>query len=382
MTARYAGGSIMLGGIDILAGIATMPGQGSTQNVLSFSYADNTSDMADDLTVEVADPERTWMQSYVPKKGVECNAIVKVFNWSAPGDNREFDCGVMWVDEINLAGPPNMVCIKATSIPVNTGLKTEKQYKFWEDQPLQAIAGEIAGMYGLTLVWDTSNNPKLKRTDVIEQAFLEYLRDRAKDEGLSIKVFNRQLIIYSEEEYEARGAVYTLTYGKSQILSYAFVSRLNDTFAKATNAYVSPETGDLIEGTYEPEEPPEGTEAEINMNERVDPEEEGGGDGEMLRRARPREGLIDQIDYSNENAAAAEAATRKAKHRLRDKNKREKEAIISLFGNPGYISGLNMELVGFGGTFDGKWFIGSSIHTISEDGYVTELRLRHTLKGY
>ena len=264
---------------------------------------------------------------------------------------------------------------------MNTGLKNEKQYKFWEDQELQAIAAEIAELYGLSLVWDTANNPKLKRSDVIEMSFLEYLRDRCKDEGLSIKIFNRQLIIYSEEEYEARSAVYTITYGKSQIINYDFVSRLNDTYATANNAYVSPETGDLIEGTFEPEEPPEGTEAELNMNERVDPEEEGGADGGGELRRSTREDLLSAIDFSNENAVAAAAATRKAKHKLRDKNKREKQAIISVLGNPGYLSGLSADLVGFG-TFSGKWFIGSSIHSISEDGYVTQLRLRTALKGY
>jgi Bacteriophage probable baseplate hub protein len=377
LTARYAGGSIMLGGVDILASLLM---GGSGQSVISFSYSDNTSDKADDLTVEIADPDRTWMQSFIPTKGAECNATIKVFNWASPGDNREFDCGAMWIDEVGLAGPPNMVIVKAVSVPVNTGFKTQKQYKFWENQPLQAIAAEIAGLYGLGLVWDTPESPALKRTDVIEMAHLEYLRDRCKDEGLSIKVFNRQLIIYSESEYESRGAVYTLTYGESQILSYEFVSRLNDTYAKAKNAYVSPETGKLIEGEFEPSEPPEGTEAELNLNERVDEgEEEGGGGAPLLRK--PRADLLGAIDFGNENAAASEAASRKAKSKLREKNKREKECIILVFGNPGYISGLSMDLTGFG-SFDGKWFIASSIHTISEDGYVTELRMRTALEGY
>ena len=210
-------------------------------------------------------------------------------------------------------------------------------------------------------------------------AHLEYLRDQAKDAGLSIKVFNRQLIIYSEAEYEGRGAVYTLTYGASQILAYAFTSRLNDTYQRAKNAYVSPESGDLIEGEFAAPEPPEGTEAELNLNLRVEEDEgagEGGGVGPELRA-----GELGAIDYTSENAAAAAAAVRTAKSHLREKNKREKEALVAVVGNPGYISGLCMDLSGFG-SFDGKWFIASSIHTISEDGYVTELRLRHTLSGY
>ena len=130
---------------------------------MSFSYSNNTSDKADDLLVDIADPTRTWMQTYLPTKGVECNAIIKVFNWSTPGDSREFDCGVMWVDEIALAGPPNTVTVRAVSVPVNTGFKTQKQYQFWEGQALQAVAAEIAGLYGLALVWDNPESPTLKR---------------------------------------------------------------------------------------------------------------------------------------------------------------------------------------------------------------------------
>lgn len=363
----------MLGGIDILAGVPS-------QSVISFTYSDNTSDKADDLTVEIADPARTWMQSYLPKKGVEVESIIRVFNWNAPGDMREFNCGTMWVDEINFSGPPNIVTLKAVSIPVNTGLKTEKQYKFWEGQSLQDIAAEIALLYQLALVWDTTNNPKLKRTDIIEMAHLEYLRDRAKDEGLSIKIFNRQLIIYSEEEYEAKPPLYVIAYGMSQILNFNFVSKLNDTYKSAKNAYVSPESGELIEGEFIPSVEPEGSGAVLNLNERVEEEEGTEGEGE-LRTAIPRVDELPPIDFNSANAAAQEAATKKAKSKLREKNKREKECSFIVVGNPGYISGLNAQLVGFG-IFDGKWQIFSSVHAIGEDGYTTELRMRACLEGY
>lgn len=371
-TARYAGGSIMLGGIDILASVS------ESQSVLSFAYSDNTSDKADDLTVIISDPARTWMQSFLPKKGVECEATIKVFNWMAPGDTREFNCGTMWVDEISMAGPPNTVTMKAVSIPVNTGIKTQRRYQFWEGQPLQAIAGEIAAMYSLALVWDATDSPVLKRTDVIETAHLEYLRDRCKDEGLSIKIFNRQLIIYSEAEYEARPPIYVMTYGLSQILSYEFVSRLNDTYQKSTVSYVSPITGKYINGEFVPPFKPEGTGSDLDSYERVEEDDQGEGGEDPILRAKA---LGDTISYASENAIAAEAAKRKAKSKLREKNKREKECIIAVVGNPMYLSGLSMQLIGFG-TFDGKWFIVSSTHSISEDGYQTELRMRACLEGY
>ena len=84
---------------------------------------------------------------------------------------------------------------------------------------------------------------------------------------------------------------------------------------------------------------------------------------------------------SSENAAAAEAAKQKAKSKLREKNKWEKEAEFVLVGDPGYLSGLCVQLLGFG-IFDGQWFIDTSRHSISEEGYITALQMHMALKGY
>ena len=373
LTARHASGSLLMGGIDILGAL-------ESGNVLSFSYTDNTSDKADDLTVEIADPHRTWMQSYLPKKGSEVAASIKVRNWTTLGDTRDFDCGTFFIDEIDYAGPPNVVCIRATSIPRATGIKSQKKYRSWEDTHVHDIAGQVAGEHGLALVWDVGKMvlAKLKRVDQVEMPDLEFLRDLAKDWSIKLKIFNRQLIMYSEEEYEARPPVYTLLYGAANILSYQFTSVLNDMFAKGQVAYMSPESGQNIEGTYEPAEKPEGTEAVQETNESVQEAENGGDGGAEFRE------IASGVDYSNENAAAAEAAKQKAKSKLREKNKWEKEAELVLVGDPGYLSGLCVQLLGFG-IFDGQWFIdscaaqyfGGWLHNCAAITYGAERLLKH-----
>lgn len=378
LTARHAVGSLTMGGIDLLAGLAS-------QSLLSFSYTDNTSDKADDLSIVIADPARTWMQTYLPKKGVEGEAAITVYNWIAPGDSRMIDCGTFVLDQIDFAGPPNTVSIKATSVPVGTGIKTQKKYGSWEGVTLPQIALEIATRNGLTLVWDTAKAifRKLKRVDQVEMPDLEFIRDKAKEASLSIKVYKRQLVLYSEEEYEARPPAYVIAYGASNIIGYTFSSKLDDTYKKANVTYTSPESGDLIEGTYEADEPPEGTEAVEERNERVEEPDEGAGGngGGPPGFAARAAGDIGTVDYSSENAAAADAANQLAKSKLREKNKHEKEATITVVGNPGYLSGLNVQLLGFG-IFDGKWFITSSTHSIDAGGYMTELKMRGALSGY
>lgn len=374
--ARQARPSLVINGQDILAGLAR-------PLIISFSYTDSTSDKADDISLEVADPNRTWMQQYLPKKGIECDAYINVLDWAAPGDTRIFHCGHFWIDNVDMKGPPNAVTVKGTSIPVTTGLKNEKKHKSWENSDLKGIAGEIATANNLTLYYDTKQNPKVKRTDQVDKSDLEYLRSRAKEASLSVKIHNKQLVIYSEEEYEARDAVFTLVYGASHIHEYSFNSKCDDTYKTCKNKYLNPETGKLNESEHTASDVPEGSQPYLLINERPEygVDQESGGSSELLDV-----GAQDFVDYKpdvvKDSGKGAEGnSDKKTKSKLREKNKKEKESNIKVVGNPDYLSGLNMQLQGWG-VFDAKWFIETSTHSVSSSGYTTNLKFRITLKGY
>jgi len=370
MTARSASGSFIVGGIDILLGAAS-------DSVLSFSYVDNTNDQAHGIAIQIADPSRTWMQQYLPKKGVETTASIKVTNWLHPGDSRTIDCGIFWIDQIDCSGPPNVVNVMGTSIPVKTGIKNTKQFDSWEDVDLLTIAEEIAEENGMVVVWEAKKIPeKQERVDQSETPDLEFLRSKCKEQSLSLQVYKKQLVIYSEEEYEARPAVYILMYGASNIIAYSLSSKLEDTYASAENSFYDPDDGELIETEFEPEEPPEGTEAVLKENEVEMPPK---SNITIVPSPGPNLRAEDQTLINFDAEVAAEDS--KIKSKLREKNKHEKTATFTLFGNPDYRSGLNVDLVGFG-IYDGKWFIESTVHDITESGYVTQLAMHCCLKGY
>jgi hypothetical protein len=378
LVARQARPSLIVGGVDILMGLAA-------QNILSFCYTDNTSDQADDLSISIADPYRIWMQRYLPKKGIEIQASIILSNWNGPGDNRSLRCGTFYVDNVGISGPPNVVNMRGTSIPINTGLKTEKRTKSWENQDLKSIAGGIAGQNGLTLVYDAKDNPTVKRTDQMEKADIQYIRERAKDNSLSVKIHDKKLVIYSEQEYEAKLAAFFLVDGQSNILRYDFNSKVDDTYDSAENSYVNPETGKLTTTTFTPNKPPEGTGSKLNVNERVDVDKDGMP--EYGQKSGQRD--LPKYDYTNDAAAQnngkgekiQERSEQKCKSKLREKNKRERQCSIATHGNINYLSGITFQLMKFG-IFDGKWFAESTIHEISEGGYTTQLRLRTALEGY
>jgi hypothetical protein len=379
-TARSAKPSLVVGGIDILAGVAA-------QNILSFSYTDNTSDQADNLGIEIADPKRTWMRKYLPKKGMEIIAYITVINWNIPGDTRKLKCGTFFVDNVGIRGFPNVVTMSGTSIPTNEGLKNEKRTKSWENSGLKSIAEEIASQNGLSLVYDAKDDPTVQRTDQVEKADIQYIRERAKDNSLSVKIHDKKLIIYSEKEYEAKEPIFILAYGKSNILSYEFNSKCDDTYSSAENSYVNPETGKITQTTFTPDNPPEGVNSVHRINERVDFDKRGNVAYDYQRHLRA--GGYEAYDYTNDapaqnagkGAATQERSLQKCESKLREKNKREKQCIMAVHGNINYLSGINFRLVNWG-VFDGKWFAESTAHDISEGGYITQLRLRTALEGY
>jgi hypothetical protein len=386
--ARRASPSLIIGGQDILLGLAS-------QNIISFCYTDSTSDKADDLSIELADPQRSWMLRYLPKdakKGIECRASMTVYDWAFPGDTRIFECGIFWINNINFKGPPNNVSIKASSIPPN-GVKSTKKFKSWENTSLKSIGGEIASNNGLTLFYDTKEDPQVKRTDQTDKSDLEYLRDRCKESKLSLKIHKKQLIIYSEEEYEAREPAFSLVYGASNILDYEFNSKTDDTYAKCKNKFDNPETGKITDTEFDPRNEggtiAEGTEAILNLNENAEyePDEQQGTNLTLMESANPRE-LVD-ADYWNTDPGAnkgkgkggQKASTKKNEAKLREKNKKEHQCSFKINGNIEYLSGLCCQTIDFG-IFDRKWFVESSIHDIGNGGYTTGLKLRGALKGY
>lgn len=375
LRARAALPELVVGGKDILLGLSTQR--------LSFTYTDSTSDKADDLSAEIADPNRTWMKSVGAdlKKGIQCEGRIVITDWMRPFDNRVLECGIFWINDVGMKGPPNTVSIKASSIPPD-GIKGTKKHRSWESTDLKTIANQIAGEHGLTLFWDTQKvSQKVKRTDQTDASDLEYLRNKCKDEELSLKIHRKQLVIYSEEEYEARPPAFELVYGASSTLTYDFGSKSDDTFKKAKNSYVNPDTGKVTEQEHEADSGHEGNDAELISNVSPGFGPDTGGSFQIVQSASD----LVAGDYFNDAAEANKGKGKKtgnkAKAKLRDKNKKENQSTFTVFGNIDYLSGLNCQTVDYG-MFDKKWFIENSTHAISSGGYITTLKLRAALIGY
>jgi uncharacterized protein len=164
ISARQARPMLMVGGVDLIAGV-------SGEHILAFSYTDNTTDNADGIELALADPNRTWLETYLPEEGIECSPMISISNWRAPFDFRTLECGIFWIDEIDFSGPPNAIKIKANSAPVTQGIKDTKKNKAWDSADIQTVGKSIASENGLEFVYDVEQEPTtVKRTDQVDKS--------------------------------------------------------------------------------------------------------------------------------------------------------------------------------------------------------------------
>ncbi|MBQ7577613.1 MAG: hypothetical protein IJT21_05000 [Synergistaceae bacterium] len=330
--ARYAEVVIIYEGKDISRDIAPY--------LLSFSYTDNASDKADDISISLEDKERLWCNDWYPSKGDKIQASIIIHNWDDANKTESLPCGTFEVDQIECSGPPNQVSIKAVSTLVSKPMRQEKHTKAWENVKLSTIAGDVANKNGLKLFWDCPNDPNFERRDQVEISDLEFLSGLARDYGIAVKVTDTQLVCYDEEEYESHEPVGSLSYGDKKLLRWSFSSKTNGTYKGANLQYHDPVKNKTLIYTGKDVWKTEGTGRTLELNQKADNQED---------------------------------AKRIADKRLRAANKKEITANITLMGDLRFVGASNITISGFG-AFDGVYAIEKATHSVG-DSYTTKLDL-------
>lgn len=329
---RWAEVLIEYEGVNISADIAPY--------LTSFTYTDNASDKADDISFTLEDRKRLWTDDWFPTKGDKVKVSIAVHEWEAPDKTETLPCGTFEVDEVSVSGPPNTVTLKAISTLITKPMRQEKHTKAWENVKLSAIAGDIANKNSLKLFWDCADDPFLERRDQVEMSDLEFLCTLAKDYGINTKVTDTQLVCYSSEEYESKAPVGEFSFGDKKLISWSFTSKAAGTYKAARLMYHDPVKNTSIDVTEKSEDDTEGTGRTLIINQKAD-------------------SIAD--------------AKKIAKEKLKSANKKEITGNISLMGDLRFVGGSNIKISGFG-AFDGEYVIEKATHTVS-GSYTTKLDL-------
>lgn len=323
----------------------------------SISYTDNISGEADDLQITLEDKAGLWQSTWMPEKGALLDVMLQQKYWQTLSAlPQSLRLGLFEIDEITSSGYPSEVQIKAVSVPDNNTLRGTERSRSWEKAKLQVIANDIASSAGMSLFWDTEENPVLDRAEQTEQSDLSFLYAICKDKGLALKISDKKIIIFDEAKYEAEKAKITIVkpgtvYKKESGMKYLFVgtgyslrTKIRDIYAACRVSYQQGSSKSNIEATY---------------------------------TAAGKKGKTLQV---NEQVESVAEALNLAKKRLREKNKDEVTGSLNMLGNFVLLSGVTVNLLGFG-AFDDKYLITRASHDIGS-GYTTNIDVRRCLNGY
>lgn len=314
------------------------------KSLTNFLFTDATGKL-DDLDISLEDCERKWQGPWSPSEGDKIKAEIRTINWEGPGEIKSLPLGSFVVDTFDSSGPPEVVSIKALSLPLSSGAKLERRSKSWENTTLKTVAQETAKRAGLKLIYEASDNPSYSRLEQALQSDFGFLQDTANREGIAIKVSGGSLILFDEFKYEQKTPIATITRGTDNVEGYSFSwNTANTAYRSCTVTYSDSKTKKTISATYTPP-------------------------------GAPKIGPVLKI---NERADSKAAALKLARKRLRERNKRVGVGTLFLMGDIRMAAALTINVKGWG-RFDGKYIIDTAKHKIDSNGYTTELEIRKVL---
>lgn len=337
MKARRANLKLLYDNKDISADLAPY--------LLSWSYSDHASGKADDLQITLEDRAGLWSGDWLPDKGATLKATLVTEHWIEQGKTEELPLGTFEIDAIDGKSSPSTVTIKALSIPESASLRGEEKTRSWEKVKLSTIARDIANNAGMSLFYDTDDDPEEDRVEQTEQSDLVFLQQRCEDAGLSLKVSDQQIVIFDDEKYEAMDPIMTIKRGQSWLLDHSFSTTTRDVYSACKVEYHDPKGKKSISYTY----------------------------------TAPNKPATGKTLVINERVGSIGKAEKLAKKKLRKQNKGETKMSFALLGDIRLLAARTVLVEGYG-NFDGKYFIEEANHGGS--GYTVKIDLRRVLEGY
>jgi Bacteriophage probable baseplate hub protein len=306
-----------------------------SQMVLSISYVDRVGGASGEVEVELEDHAMRWQGPWYPALGDGLNLLI-----GYSGDPL-LPCGDFQVDDLELGGPPDVFRMRCLAAYVTPAMRTCYSVGY-ENQSLLAIAGAVAGKYGLEMV-ATSGVPDIvfERVTQHYETDLAFLRRLANEYDYDFTVRGLQLVFYARAALEAQAPVATVE--RSQVSEFQFRNRTRRIFRAAEVSYLLPRTKTLISRS-----------AEALL---VAPT------GDTVK-------LVTRCENQTQAALRAQAA-------LRLNNRDFKRARLVMPGATVLSAGSNVALSGFG-AFDGLYLIEAARHRLSRmHGYTTEVEVRN-----
>jgi phage protein D len=312
-------------------------------DLISFTYTDNASGTADDVSIQLKDKSGKWMGIWAPVTGDIIKPTIIANNWKYEGSVQKLNCGTFLVDDVGYSGRPQAMDLGAVSTPSNTDFMTVNKSRTWKAATLKKIAQTIADTAGVSLYFDSTTNPTIKYIEQSETPDVSFLYDLCAKYGLAMKVYNQKIVIFSEAAYEVKSAKMAIE--ESDLISWSAKNTLTDSgYDGCKIAYKSHKNGKTLKYTYK------------------------------VGRSGSK------IYAINETADSLADAQLLAKNKLRELNKQQYTMSFSIAGEMTLRASNVITMSGFG-IFDGNYYIDKITRTVN-GGTVATFEVHKVLEGY
>ncbi|HEY6417585.1 MAG TPA: hypothetical protein VIX59_01170 [Candidatus Binataceae bacterium] len=305
-----------------------------SQMVLSIIYVDRLGAASGEAEIELEDHAKRWQGPWYPGLGDELNLALGYLV------ENLLPCGDFQVEEIGLAGPPDVLRLRCLATYVTLAMRTRNTVGY-ENQSLVGIAATIAAKYELALVTaPEADDLVFARITQRHETDLEFLQRLANEHGYDFSVRGGALVFYAIAALEAAPPIMTIT--RANTLRFAFRNRTQRIYREGQTAYFDPDTKELILQTT----------AATNSVATAD----------KLK-------LLLRCENGQQALMKAEAALHRNDMLL-------VEARLTMPGTTAVAAGINVTISGWG-ALDGVYLVEEARHQIDRvRGYTTEVEAR------
>ena len=299
--------------------------------LIEVEYTDNLQ-LVDTIRITLDDKDRRFITAWFIKPTESVEVRMGYLN------GESLNCGLFYITEIEVSGPPQRVVWHGQSSPVGgTDFFRIKRSRVWENVTISRVVFQIARENDLQPYIDIKEDIPIKRLEQNNITDYQFLQNLAEKYGYNFKRFKEKLVWLEWGQLWEAAPILTIT--PKNLIRWRIKDRPREMYKEAVFEYYDPKEKQTK--TYRCKDP------NINWG---------------------------SIYKSKERIDSLTEAKKRCETVLRVKNNAKINPVITLEGNPQLVAGVNIRLKDFG-IYDGKYSVKKAIHKIGREGYLTTLEL-------
>jgi hypothetical protein len=308
---------------------------------------------------------------------------LSALNWAYPGESLSQDYGEFSITRVTpgQSASGSTVDIKCSSVPLSSSFRLEMKFQRWTEMMLSNIAGQIASGNGMQLDFQGTDQ-KIATIEQYDESDFVFLSRVAQTVGMSMKVRNNIITIFSRKDYESKPPKGFITFpptqsgflaglenfsgspsygvnGSGGILSWSATDNLDGIFKDCRVVIRSPISGLTTQSKFweDPNNPQVG--ATLNIRKKLYPP------------SYPAAQAAPNGTFYDGNPQQQQAADALAYNELRRKAEKRHSLLISLPFCLKIESADVWKISGVGPDWDGSWIAIEVEQAISDSGSTT-----------